>query len=92
MFDNNNLSDNIQSIRIMVTILPIIQIILSVILVAGILLQSSAAGLGGAIGGGSDNVDAGYHTRRGAEKMLFNGTIIVAILFVIVSIISFILV
>jgi len=75
----------------MVTILPIIQIILSVILVAGILLQSSAAGLGGAIGGGSDNVDAGYHTRRGAEKMLFNGTVVVAILFVIVSIISFII-
>jgi preprotein translocase subunit SecG len=73
----------------MVTILPIIQIILSVILVAGILLQSSAAGLGGALGGGSDNVDAGYHTRRGAEKTLFNGTVIVAILFVVVSIISF---
>lgn len=75
----------------MVTILPIIQIILSVILVAGILMQSSAAGLGGAIGGGSDNVDAGYHTRRGAEKVLFNGTIVVAIMFMIVSVISFIL-
>ncbi|NCS99294.1 preprotein translocase subunit SecG [Candidatus Parcubacteria bacterium] len=75
----------------MVTILPIIQIILSVILVAGILLQSSAAGLGGALGGGSDNVDAGYHTRRGSEKTLFNGTVVVAILFVIVSIISFII-
>lgn len=75
----------------MVTILPIIQIILAVILVSGILLQSSAAGLGGALGGGSDNVDAGYHTRRGAEKILFNGTIVVAILFVIVSIISFVL-
>lgn len=75
----------------MVTILPIIQIILAVILVSGILLQSSAAGLGGALGGGSDNVDAGYHTRRGAEKILFNGTIVVAVLFVIVSIISFVL-
>ena len=74
----------------MVTILPIIQIILSVILVAGILLQSSASGLGGAIGGGSDNADTGHHTRRGAEKMLFNGTIIVAVLFIILSVISFI--
>jgi len=74
----------------MVTILPIIQIILSVMLITGILLQTSAAGLGSALGGGSDNVDAGYHTRRGAEKMLFNGTVIIAILFVIVSVISFI--
>ena len=45
--------------------------------------------MGGALGG-SDNVDAGYHTRRGAEKWFFNGTIILAILFVIVSIISFV--
>lgn len=67
----------------MVTILSIIQIILSVILVAAILMQSSAAGLG-ALGGG-DSVDAGYHTRRGFEKVLFNGTVIVAILFAAVS-------
>jgi len=73
----------------MATILPIIQIILSVLLIAGILLQTNAAGLGGAFGG-SDNIDAGYHTRRGAEKWFFNGTIIVAILFVIVSFIAFI--
>jgi len=75
----------------MVTILPIIQIILSVMLITGILMQTSAAGLGSALGGGSDNVDAGYHTRRGVEKILFNGTAIIAILFVIVSIISFII-
>lgn len=75
-------------IEIMANILPIIQIILSVILVAGILLQTSAAGLGGALGG-SDGVDAGYHTRRGFEKFLFDGTVIIAILFVIVSFIAF---
>lgn len=72
----------------METILPIIQIILSVLLVAGVLLQQNAAGLGGALGG-SDNVDAGYHTRRGAEKIFFNGTIVIAILFVVVSLIVF---
>ena len=60
-------------------------------LITGILMQTSAAGLGSALGGGSDNVDAGYHTRRGVEKILFNGTAIIAILFVIVSIISFII-
>ncbi|HRY31096.1 MAG TPA: preprotein translocase subunit SecG [Candidatus Paceibacterota bacterium] len=73
----------------MATILPIIQIVISVLLIAGILLQLNSAGMGGALGG-SDNVDAGYHTRRGAEKWFFNGTIILAILFVIVSIISFV--
>lgn len=68
----------------MATILPALQIILSVILIAGILLQSSAAGLGGALGG-SDNVDSGYHTRRGFEKWLFDATVVVAILFSIIS-------
>ena len=71
----------------MATILPIIQIILSVILVAGILLQNRSAGIGAL--GGSDTVDAGFSTRRGPEKTLFMGTIIVAILFMIVSFISF---
>ena len=74
----------------METILPILQIILSVLLILGVLTQLSAAGLGGAFGG-SDNVDAGYHTRRGSEKWLFNGTVIIAILFIVVSIISFII-
>lgn len=73
----------------MATILSIIQIVLSVILVTFILLQTNAAGLGGALGGG-DNVDAGYHTRRGGEKWIFNATIVLAILFVVVSVISLI--
>jgi preprotein translocase subunit SecG len=74
----------------MATILPVLQIILSVLLVAGIILQNSSAGLGGAFGG-SDNADTGFHTRRGFEKWLFNGTIVLAILFAIVSILSFVL-
>lgn len=71
----------------MVTILSIIQIILSVVLVAAILLQSSAAGLG-ALGGG-DSVDSGYHTRRGFEKTLFNSTVVIAILFAVISFVIF---
>lgn len=65
--------------------LPHIQIILSVLLVASILLQQSAAGLGGAFG---DNFSSGFHTRRGAEKTLFNITLILAILFAISAILS----
>lgn len=59
-------------------ILPYIQIFLSVVLIAGILLQQSAAGLGGAFG---DNFAAGFHTRRGAEKFFFYATIVTAVLF-----------
>jgi len=59
--------------------LPWIQIVLSAILIIGILLQSSSAGVGGAFGGG----DGGgiYHTKRGFEKFVFYLTIIVAVLF-----------
>jgi protein translocase SecG subunit len=70
------------------TILPFIQIIISVLLIAGVLLQYSAAGVGGALGG-SDSFEAGYHTRRGFEKFLFNATIVLAILFAATSLVSF---
>jgi len=62
--------------------LPYIQIILSVLLVACILLQQTGAGLGGAFGGG-DNFSSAFHTRRGAERFLFQATIILAILFAV---------
>lgn len=60
-------------------ILSYIQIILSVILIAGILFQRSEAGLGSAFGG--DGMTMGRHTRRGFEKFVFNATIVVAALF-----------
>lgn len=68
---------------IIANILPYIQIILSIILIAAILLQQSDAGVGGVLGGG----DAGglYHTRRGFEKFLFILTFVVAILLTISS-------
>ena len=75
---------------IMVSILPYIQITLAVLLIASVLLQTSSAGLGGAFGA-ADSVDAGYHTRRGFEKTLFNGTVVLGILFAIVSLTIFIL-
>ncbi len=60
-------------------VLPYIQIVLSVVLVACILLQQTGAGLGGAFGG--DNFSAGFHTRRGAEKYLFYTSMVIAVLF-----------
>jgi protein translocase SecG subunit len=71
------------------TILPYIQIILAVFIIASILMQRSESNVGGAFGGG-DNWNAAYHTRRGFEKILFNSTIIFAILFVITSLLALI--
>lgn len=59
--------------------LPYVQITLSVLLIASVLLQQSGSGIGGAFGG--DNFSAGFHTRRGSEKILFNATIILSVLF-----------
>lgn len=56
---------------------PIVEIVLSVALIGLILLQSKGAGLSGVFGG-EGNV---YSTKRGAEKIIFMGTIVVAILF-----------
>ncbi|MBI1974609.1 MAG: preprotein translocase subunit SecG [Candidatus Zambryskibacteria bacterium] len=61
-------------------ILPYIQVGLSILLVAGVLLQRSEASLGAAFGGG-DSTGTRF-ARRGFEKILFNFNIIVAILFV----------
>jgi len=60
-------------------ILPYAQVALSFILIVVILLQQTGAGLGGAFGGADST--SGFHTRRGAEKVLFYTTIIIAILF-----------
>ncbi len=69
----------------MQTLLPYIQAILSVLLVVGILLQRSEAGLGSAFGGDGGNT---RYTRRGFEKFLFNATIVIAILFAVSALIS----
>ncbi len=58
-------------------ILNIAQIVLAVLLTTSIMLQASGTGLGAAFGGGG-NV---YRTKRGAEKKLFQLTVILAILF-----------
>lgn len=61
-------------------VLPYAQIVLSLLLIVGIVLQQRGAGLGGAFGG--DNFASTFYKRRGAEKFLFNATIILALLFV----------
>ena len=66
------------NMEFLVTVLPWVQIILSIILTAAILLQQTGAGVGGAFGGGDDSI---RYTRRGMEKVLFYLSIIIATLF-----------
>jgi preprotein translocase subunit SecG len=74
----------------LVSALPYAEIVLSVLLVVGIVLQQRGATLGGAFGG--DNFASTFYKRRGAEKFLFNGTIAVAVLLVLMAVINFLLV
>jgi len=70
-------------------ILPYIQIVLAVLLVACVLLQQTGASMGGAFGG--DNFSAAYHTRRGTEKYLFYTTIIVGTLFALSAFVALVI-
>ena len=58
-------------------ILPYAEITLSLLLILGIVLQQRGANLGGAFGG--DNFASTFYKRRGAEKVLFNATIVIAL-------------
>lgn len=73
----------------MAQILPYIQIILSLLLITGVLLQRSEASLGAAFGG--DSGAGGRFSRRGLEKILFNATLAVAALFALSGFVSFFL-
>lgn len=73
----------------MTRFLPYIQIILSLLLVGGVLLQRSEASLGSAFG--SDSALGGRFMRRGFEKLTFNATLVVAVLFVISAFASLLL-
>ncbi len=74
----------------LVSALPYAEIILSILLIVGIVLQQRGATLGGAFGG--DNFASTFYKRRGAEKFLFNATIVIAILLVLLATTNFLLV
>jgi len=71
------------------TILPYVQIILSILLIAAILLQQRGSSLGGAFGG--DNYSAAYRQRRGSELFLFRLSVGLAILFTASALLSLII-
>ena len=65
--------------------LNIIQIIVSVALIALTVMQSKGASGGRLFGGGEGSV---YRTRRGIEKTFFNVTIILAVVFFVMSLVN----
>jgi preprotein translocase subunit SecG len=66
--------------------LQIISIVLSIMLIVLILMQVKGGGLGDLLGGSTDG--GIMRTRRGLEKTLFNLTIVLAIVFLAVAILS----
>ncbi len=68
----------------MQTYLNIAQIVLSVALILIILLQVRGGGLGGIFG----QPDTVYRTKRGVEKTLFQLTIALVVIFIILALIS----
>ncbi|HEY4500624.1 MAG TPA: preprotein translocase subunit SecG [Candidatus Paceibacterota bacterium] len=69
------------------SVLPYIQITISILLILAVLLQQSGAQNGGALGG-SDSSGSVFHTRRGFEKLLFISTIVLGVFFALTSFIS----
>jgi preprotein translocase subunit SecG len=65
--------------------LDIVIVIVSLLLMLVILAQSKGSGFSGAFGGDTSSI---YRTRRGVEKTLYNFTIVIGIVFIVVSIIS----
>lgn len=59
--------------------LSISQIVSAVLLVVFILLQERSSGMSGLLGGNSEG--GFYQTRRGLEKIVYWGTIVLAIVF-----------
>jgi preprotein translocase subunit SecG len=68
----------------MLTYFNIAQIIISVALIMAILLQVRGGGLGGIFG----QPDSVYRTKRGVEKTLFQFTVVLVVIFIIISIVS----
>jgi len=68
------------------TVLPYVQIVLSALLIASVMLQHTGASLGGAFG--ADNFSSGFHTRRGLEKTLFQATIALGVLFALSALVN----
>ncbi len=68
----------------MQTYFSVAQIVLSIALILVILLQVRGGGLGGIFG----QADTVYRTRRGIEKTLFQLTIVLIVIFLIIAVLT----
>ncbi len=66
-------------------ILNIFQILIALAVIAAVVLQAKGAGLGNIFGGAGGE---SYRTRRGLERTLFRGTIVLMLAFVGLSIVA----
>ena len=64
-------------------VLNIFQILIALVLIGAVLMQAKGAGLGNIFGGGGAE---SYRTRRGVERLLFRGTILLMASFIAISI------
>jgi preprotein translocase subunit SecG len=71
-------------VRRVVTYFNIAEIIISIVLILVLLIQTRGAGFGGTFNSDSSV----FRTRRGIEKTLFQLTIALAVVFVVISILS----
>jgi protein translocase SecG subunit len=69
----------------LVNILKYAIVVIGAVLTVLVLLQSRSGGLGTVFGGGGGGGEF-YRSKRGAEAVLYNGTIILGILFCILAI------
>ncbi len=69
----------------MQTYLNVAQIVLSIALILAVLFQVRGGGLGGIFG----QPTTVFRTKRGVEKTLFQLTIVLVVLFIIVSLMTF---
>ena len=69
----------------MVTYFYLAQIVLAITIMVLVMVQAKDAGMGNVFGGGDMGV---ARTRRGVEKTLFNATIVIGILFLLLSLLT----
>ena len=62
-------------------IISILQIIVSIALIVVVLLQERSSEASGIFGGGGSDGGGHFQKRRGFERTLFQGTVVLAVLF-----------
>jgi len=64
----------------MKSFLIVLEILVAVALTGLILIQAKGVGLGRTLG------SAAFHSKRGVEKLVFRSTVVIAVLFTVVSV------